>query len=107
MLTERSAAAVTASEFCVHSLPAADCSALTATVTLQKGLNYVRLTAKGDYVRAEFLEVAYSGKEKAELAKTASFNAVDAQVIDFVSTNGEEQAGLNGIITGASYLGKL
>ena len=78
-----------------------------ATVTLQKGLNYVRLTAKGDYVRAEFLEVAYSGNAKVELAKTTSFNAVDAQVINFVSTNGEGKAGVNGIITGASYLGKF
>ena len=78
-----------------------------ATVTLQKGLNYVRLTAKGDYVRAEFLEVAYSGNAKVELAKTTSFNAVDAQVVNFVSTNGEEKAGINGIITGASYLGKF
>ncbi len=78
-----------------------------ATVTLQKGLNYVRLTAKDDYVRAEFLEVAYSGNAKVELAKTASFNAVDAQVVNFVSTNGEEKAGINGIITGASYLGKF
>lgn len=78
-----------------------------ATVTLQKGLNYVRLTAKGDYVRAEFLEVAYSGNAKVELAKTTSFNAVDAQVVNFVSTNGEEKAGMNGIITGASYLGKF
>ncbi len=78
-----------------------------ATVTLQKGLNYVRLTAKGDYVRAEFLEVAYSGNAKVELAKTTSFNAVDAQVVNFVSTNGEEKAGVNGVITGASYLGKF
>ena len=78
-----------------------------ATVTLQKGLNYVRLTAKDDYVRAEFLEVAYSGNAKAELAKTASFNAVDAQVIDYVSTNGVATEGRNGIITGASFLGKF
>ncbi len=78
-----------------------------ATVTLQKGLNYVRLTAKGDYVRAEFLEVAYSGNAKVELAKTTSFNAVEAQVVNFVSTNGEGKAGINGIITGASYLGKF
>ena len=78
-----------------------------ATVTLQKGLNYVRLTAKGDYVRAEFLEVAYSGNAKVELAKTTSFNAVDAQVVNFVSTNGEEKAGVNGVTTGASYLGKF
>ena len=78
-----------------------------ATVTLQKGLNYVRLTAKGDYVRAEFLEVAYSGKEKAELAKTASFNAVDAQVIEYVSTNGVSIADRNGINTNTSYLGKF
>ena len=78
-----------------------------AAVTLQKGLNYVRLTAKGDYVRAEFLEVAYSGNAKAELAKTASFNAVNAQVIDFVSTNGVPTDARNGIITGASYLGKF
>ena len=78
-----------------------------ATVTFRKGLNYVRLTAKGDYVRAEFLEVAYSGNAKAELAKTTSFNAVDAQVIDFVSTDGKEIAGVNGVTTGASYLGKF
>ena len=78
-----------------------------ATVTLQKGLNYVRLTAKGDYVRAEFLEVAYSGKEKVELAKTASFNAVDAQVIEYVSTNGVPIADRNGINTNTSYLGKF
>ena len=78
-----------------------------ATVTLQKGLNYVRLTAKDDYVRAEFLEVAYSGNAKVELAKTTSFNAVDAQVIDFVSTDGKEIAGVNGVTTGASYLGKF
>ena len=78
-----------------------------ATVTLQKGLNYVRLTAKGDYVRAEFLEVAYSGKEKVELAKTTSFNAVDAQVIEYVSTNGVPIDGRNGINTNTSYLGKF
>ena len=78
-----------------------------ATVTLQKGLNYVRLTAKDDYVRAEFLEVAYSGNAKLELAKTTSFNAVNAQVIDFVSTDGKEIAGVNGVTTGASYLGKF
>ena len=78
-----------------------------ATVTLQKGLNYVRLTAKGDYVRAEFLEVAYSGKEKAELAKTTSFNAVDAQVIEYVSTDGVPIGDRNGINTNTSYLGKF
>ena len=78
-----------------------------STVTLQKGLNYVRLTAKGDYVRAEFLEVAYSGKEKAELAKTTSFNAVDAQVIKYVSTNDVPIANRNGINTNTSYLGKF
>ena len=78
-----------------------------ATVTLQKGLNYVRLTAKGDYVRAEFLEVAYSGKEKVELAKTTSFNAVDAQVIEYVSTNGVSIADRNGINTNTNYLGKF
>ncbi len=78
-----------------------------ATVTLQKGLNYVRLTAKGDYVRAEFLEVAYSGNAKVELAKTTSFNAVDAQVIKYVSTNGVSIADRNGINTNTSYLGKF
>ena len=78
-----------------------------ATVTLQKGLNYVRLTAKGDYVRAEFLEVAYSGNAKVELAKTTSFNAVDAQVIEYVSTNGVPIDGRNGINTNTSYLGKF
>ena len=78
-----------------------------ATVTLQKGLNYVRLTAKGDYVRAEFLEVAYSGNAKAELAKTTSFNAVDAQVIEYVSTNSVPIDGRNGINTNTSYLGKF
>ena len=78
-----------------------------ATVTLQKGLNYIRLTAKGDYVRAEFLEVAYSGKEKVELAKTTSFNAVDTQVIEYVSTNGVPIDGRNGINTNTSYLGKF
>ena len=78
-----------------------------ATVTLQKGLNYVRLTAKDDYVRAEFLEVAYSGNAKAELAKTASFNAVDAQVIEYVSTNGVPIDARNGINTNTSYLGKF
>ncbi len=78
-----------------------------ATVTLQKGLNYVRLTAKDDYVRAEFLEVAYSGNAKAELAKTTSFNAVDAQVIEYVSTNSVPIDGRNGINTNTSYLGKF
>ena len=78
-----------------------------ATVTLQKGLNYVRLTAKGDYVRAEFLEVAYSGNAKVELAKTTSFNAVDTQVIEYVSTNGVPIDGRNGINTNTSYLGKF
>ena len=78
-----------------------------ATVTLQKGLNYVRLTAKGDYVRAEFLEVSYSGNAKVQSAKTITFNAVDAQVIKFASTNDVPTSSLNGIITGAAYLGKF
>ena len=74
-------------------------------VRLNKGLNFISITSKkSNFAHFNNISFDYSGEALITVSNITKFNAVDAQNIQFPSTNGVATSGRNGIITDSAYL---
>lgn len=76
-------------------------------VHLNKGLNFIEVLSKTtNTAMFSNLVFDYSGDAKVTSLNTTMFDGVDAQNIQFPSTDGVATSGRNGITTGTTYLSK-
>ena len=81
-----------------------DAHAKVGKVHLDKGINFVKvISKKANVTMLDNLELNYSGKGYVTLPNVKEFQSVEAH-IEYVSTDGVEKVGVNGLITNAAYL---
>ena len=81
-----------------------DAHAKVGKVHLDKGINFVKVISKKTNVTMlDNLELNYSGKGDVTLLNVKEFQSVEAH-IEYVSTDGVEKVGVNGLITNSAYL---
>ena len=83
-------------------------TAKVQNIHLNKGVNFIRIISKNtNILMLDNIELKYSGAGEISLSNMEEFQAVEAQTIEYVSTDGVETVGINGLTTNASYLGKF
>ena len=74
-------------------------------IHLNKGLNFITITSKKtNFAHFNNISFDYSGNAEITIPNITKFNAVEAQNIQFVSTDGVATEGRNGITTNSTYL---
>ena len=75
------------------------------TVHLNKGVNFIKVESKAtNKAHLDYVKIEYKDDTNLLVPNIAKFDGVDAETINYVSTNGVATSGRNGIITDSAYL---